>query len=148
LQITALGLAAAVLGVAELSGEGLVAVITDRLGKRRAIALGALVNCSACLALPFMGNSYAGALIALFLFYISFEFTIVSSIPLMTEVMPAARATMMSGFFTFASIGRALASWVTPMLFSLGFGFNAGAAILFNLAALLCLRNLHLETEA
>jgi predicted MFS family arabinose efflux permease len=147
LQITALGLAAAALGIAELSGEGLVALITDRLGKRRSIVIGTLVNCAACLALPFMSGSYAGALLALFVFYISFEFTIVSSIPLMTEVMPVARATMMSGFFTFASIGRALASWLTPALFALGFGFNAAAAILFNLAALLCLRSLHLEAE-
>jgi len=147
LQLAALGAAAAVLGIAELSGEGLVALVTDRLGKRRAIALGLVVNCLAGLAMPLFGGSYAGALITLFFFYVSFEFIIVSSIPLMTEVMPAARATMMSGFVTFASIGRALASWFTPMLFALGFEFNAGAAILFNLVALVCLRRLRLEEE-
>lgn len=148
LRITALGLAAAVLGIAELSGEGLVALLTDRLGKRRAIVLGVLVNCLASLALPFMGQSYMGALVGLFFFYVSFEFIIVSSIPLMTEVLPAARATMMSGFFTFASLGRAFASWLTPLLFVRGFGFNTAAAITINLLALLFLRRLHVEGEA
>lgn len=147
LQLAALGAAAAVLGIAELSGEGLVALITDRLGKRRAIFIGLLVNSAACIAMPVFGGSYAGALITLFLFYVSFEFIIVSSIPLMTEVLPAARATMMSGFVTFASIGRALASLLAPVLFAQGFGFNTGAAIAFNLLALWSLRSVHVGGE-
>lgn len=147
LQLAALGAAAAVLGIAELSGEGLVAMFSDRLGKRRAIILGLLVNCLACVAMPIFGGSYGGALVTLFLFYVSFEFIIVSSIPMMTEVMPAARATMMSGFFTSASIGRALASLLTPVLFAQGFGYNAGAAIVFNLLALWCLGGIRIATE-
>ncbi|UYN90559.1 MAG: MFS transporter [Anaerolineales bacterium] len=147
LQLAALGAAAAVLGIAELSGEGLVALVTDRLGKRRAIVIGLLVNCAACVAMPIFGGSYAGALITLFFFYVSFEFIIVSSIPLMTEVLPAARATMMSGFVTFASIGRALASLVTPVLFAQGFGFNTGAAIAFNLLALWSLTRIQIAAE-
>ncbi|MCW5875161.1 MAG: MFS transporter [Anaerolineales bacterium] len=147
LQLAALGAAAAVLGIAELSGEGLVALLTDRLGKRRAIVIGLLVNCLACLAMPVFGGTYLGALVTLFFFYVSFEFVIVSSIPLMTEVMPAARATMMSGFFTFASIGRAVASLLTPLLFAQGFGYNTGAAIVFNLLALWCLQGIRIGSE-
>jgi predicted MFS family arabinose efflux permease len=148
LQLTALGLSAAVLGAAELSGEGLVAVITDRLGKRRAIITGLLVNSFATLVLPFTRGSLTAALAALFFFYISFEFTIVSSLPLMTEVMPRARATMMSGFFSFASIGRAAASWFTPWLYAHGFGVNAAVAIALNMVAIFLLGSLHLEAEA
>jgi predicted MFS family arabinose efflux permease len=147
LQLAALGAAAAVLGIAELSGEGLVALITDRLGKRRAIILGTAVNSVAVLLLPFTSHWLPGAVAALFLFYISFEFTIVSSIPLLTEVMPSARATMMSGFFTLASIGRAFASWLTPILYAQGFAANVGAALVFNLLAVLVLGQLHLEGE-
>ncbi len=147
LQLTALGLSAAVLGAAELSGEGLVAAITDRLGKRRAIIGGLLVNSLATLMLPFMGGSLFGALAALFLFYISFEFTIVSSLPLMTEVIPRARATMMSGFFSFASIGRAVASWITPWLYASGFAVNAAVAIGLNLVAIFVLGSLHVDAE-
>lgn len=147
LQLTGLGAVAAVLGAAELSGEGLVAWITDRMGKRRAILLGLSVNSLAVAALPLAGGSLFLALAGLFLFYISFEFTIVSSIPLMTEVMPAARATMMAGFFTFASFGRALASWITPALYARGFGVSILAVVLANLLAILILGRLRLRVE-
>ena len=147
LQLTALGLSAAVLGAAELSGEGLVALITDRLGKRRAILTGLVINSLATLSLPFTRGSLVAALGALFLFYISFEFTIVSSLPLMTEVMPRARATMMSGFFSFASIGRAAASLFTPWLYSNGFGVNAAVAIGLNFVAMFLLGSLHIDAE-
>jgi predicted MFS family arabinose efflux permease len=147
LRLAALGAAAAVLGIAELSGEGLVAVFTDRIGKRRAIILGLAVNCLATLALPFTEGSLTAALVALFFFYVSFEFMIVSSIPLMTEVMPGARATMMSGFFTTASIGRALASAVAAPLYALGFVSTIIAAVAFNLSAIWAIRELELPTE-
>ena len=147
LKLTALGAAAAVLGIAELSGEGLVALLTDRLGKRRAITGGLLLNSAAALALPYLGTSLLGAEAGLFLFYISFEFLIVSAIPLMTEVLPSARATMMAGFFTSASVGRAAASWIGPGLYAFGFGTSTLAAVLFNVLALLALRRLHLSEE-
>jgi len=145
LRLVALGGTAAVLGVAELGGEGLVALVTDRLGKRRAILLGLVVNCVAVILLPFMEASLLGALISLTLFYISFEFYIVSSIPLMTEVMPQARSTMMAGFFTSAAIGRALAGAISPSLYALGFGFIIAITVLLNLLAMASIRGLPLE---
>jgi len=145
LRLVALGGTAAVLGVAELGGEGLVALVTDRLGKRRAILLGLVVNCVAVILLPFMEASLLGALISLTLFYISFEFYIVSSIPLMTEVMPQARSTMMAGFFTSAAIGRALAGAISPSLYALGFGFIVAITVLLNLLAMASIRGLPLE---
>jgi len=136
-----------VLGVAELGGEGLVALVTDRLGKRRAIFLGLLVNSLAVILLPFMGGSLVAALISLFLFYISFEFYIVSSIPLMTEVLPQARTTMMAAFFTSAAIGRAVASAISPSLYALGFGFIVAATVLLNFLAMASISRLRLATE-
>jgi predicted MFS family arabinose efflux permease len=147
LRLVALGGTAAVLGVAELGGEGLVALVTDRLGKRRAILFGLLVNCLAVILLPFMEASLLGALISLILFYISFEFYIVSSIPLMTEVLPQARTTMMAGFFTSAAIGRALAGAISPSLYAFGFGFIVAVAVLLNLLAMASIRGLPLEGE-
>lgn len=147
LRLVALGGTAAVLGAAELSGEGLVALVTDRLGKRRAIFLGLAVNCLAVVLLPFMEGSLLGAVFSLFLFYISFEFYIVSSIPLITEVLPQARTTMMAGFFTSASIGRALASAISPTLYTLGFGFTVAATVLLNLIAIAYIRGMRLEAE-
>jgi len=147
LKLVALGAAAAVLGVAELSGEGLVALITDRLGKRRAIFIGLIVNSLAVLSLPVVSTTLVGALVGLFLFYISFEFMIVSSIPLMTEVMPTARATMMAGFFTSASIGRAVAGWIVLDIYALGFVAIVVATVAFNLLAILSIRNLRIAAE-
>ncbi len=147
LQLVALGAAAAVLGTAELCGEGLVALITDRLGKRRAIFIGLVINSLAVISLPIVSGTLVGALAGLFMFYISFEFFIVSSIPLMTEVMPAARATMMAGFFTSASIGRAVAGWITLDIYALGFVATVIATVAFNLLAILCVRNLRIAAE-
>lgn len=147
LQLAALGIAAAVLGAAELSGEGLVATITDRLGKRRAIFIGLMVNCVAVLLLPFTAGSLTAALVCLFVFYISFEFFIVSSLPMMTEVLPAARATMMAGFFTSASIGRFIAAQFSSSLYENGFWSVVIATVVFNLIGIACIRALRLPGE-
>lgn len=147
LKLLALGGAAAVLGTAELGGEGLVALITDRLGKRRAILIGLLVNSLAVLSLPVISTNVVGALSGLFFFYISFEFLIVSSIPMMTEVMPAARTTMMAGFFTSASIGRAFAGWVALNIYAMGFMAIVIATVFFNVLAIVCTRNLRIPAE-
>jgi len=37
LRIIALGITAAIIGIAELGGEGLTALLVDRLGKRRSV---------------------------------------------------------------------------------------------------------------
>jgi predicted MFS family arabinose efflux permease len=136
LRVAALGAAAAVIGLAELSGESLVVTITDRLGKRRAVATGLLVNCLACFALPILARTQAGALVALFLFYISFEFTLVSSIPLMTELVPQARATLMSANITALSLGRLLGAALGLALYPLGIQANTLAVVVLNAAAL------------
>jgi predicted MFS family arabinose efflux permease len=140
LQIAALGAAAAVIGLAELGGESLVGVWVDRLGKPRAIAIGLLANSLTALIFPFLGQTMPGAVIGLFLFYLTFEFTLVSSIPMMTEIMPGARATMMAMNVSGLSFGRALGAFVAPTLYAWGLGTSAGAAIVFNLLALIALR--------
>jgi DHA1 family inner membrane transport protein len=142
LQIAALGAAAAVIGLSELGGEGLVAAFVDRLGKPRAIGLGLAANSLAALLLPWLGRTGAGALAGLFLFYISFEFTIVSIIPLMTEVLPGGRATLMAFTIAAFSLGRGLGALLGPALYRLGFAFVALGGIACNLAALLALGRL------
>ncbi|HEY5270771.1 MAG TPA: MFS transporter [Anaerolineales bacterium] len=140
LQIAALGAASAVIGLSELGGEGLVAAFVDRLGKPRAIGLGLAANCLAALALLFLGRTQAGALVGLFFFYITFEFTLVSIIPLMTELLPSARATLMAFNVAALSLGRALGDLLAPRLYGLGFWFVVLGAVGFNLLALVALR--------
>jgi predicted MFS family arabinose efflux permease len=143
LQIAALAGASAVIGLSELSGEGLVALLTDRIGKPRALALGLSANAMAACLLPFIGRTEVGALIGLFLFYITFEFVIVSHIPMMTELLPGARATVMSFNVTGHSIGRAIGAFLAPFIYrQFGFMFVALLAVVFNLLGLLALRRL------
>lgn len=142
LQIAALGAASVIIGLSELGGESLVTAFVDRLGKPRAVALGLAINSLAALALPAAGRTEVGALAGLFFFYISFEFTLVSSVPLMTELLPSARATVMALNVAALSLGRALGALSGPQLYRLGFLAVALGAIGFNLFALLALRKL------
>jgi predicted MFS family arabinose efflux permease len=143
LRIAALAGASAVIGISELSGEGLVALTTDRLGKPLALTIGLVGNALASILLPFIGHTQAGALIGLFLFYITFEYVMVSHIPLMTELVPSARATVLSLNVTGHSIGRALGAFLAALIYQhFGFGFVALTAVLFNGAALLALRKM------
>jgi predicted MFS family arabinose efflux permease len=145
LQIAALGATAAVIGFAELGGESMVGVFVDRIGKPRAISLGILGNCLAAIAFPYFGKSFPGAVVGLFFFYLTFEFTLVSTIPMMTEIIPSARATMMAINISALSLGRAVGAFVAPTLFAWGMGTSAGAAVVFNLCALIALRGVRYQ---
>jgi predicted MFS family arabinose efflux permease len=136
LQIAALAGASAIIGLSELGGESLVTLFVDRVGKMRAAGVGLLANCLAAILLPLIGRTEVGALTGLFLFYITFEFTIVSLIPLMTEVMPAARATTLSFSGAANSLGRAIGALLAPTLYAFGFSVVTGAAVAFNLLGL------------
>ena len=145
IQIAILGVAAAVIGFAELGGESLVGLWVDRLGKPRAIAIGLLANSFTALIFPLLGQTLYGAFLGLFLFYLTFEFTLVSIIPMMTEIVPSARATMMAINISGISLGRALGAFVAPTLFAWGIGASATAAILLNLIALIALRSVRYQ---
>ena len=141
LQIAALAGASAVIGLSELSGEGLVALLTDRIGKPRALALGLSTNAVAAVLLPFLGRTEVGALIGLFLFYITFEYTLVSHIPLVTELAPGARATALAFNVSGHSLGRALGAFLASFIYQwLGFLSVALLTVMFNIFGLLALR--------
>lgn len=137
LKIAALAAASAVIGISEFSGEGLVVLFTDRLGKPRAVAVGLAANALSALLLPVVGRSEAGALVGLFFFYLSFEFALVSLIPMMTELQPAARAAVMAFNVASHSLGRALGASLATGLYALGFVWVIAAATGFNGLALL-----------
>lgn len=151
LMIAALGAASAVIGLSELGGESLAAAITDRLGKPLAVGLGLGINCLAAMALPILGTNTAGAFVGLFFFYLTFEYALVSSVPMMTEVMPAARATVMAVAAASVSIGRAMGALMATPLYLFGESSvtipdilpNALAAVFLNILAIVALRSLH-----
>ncbi len=140
LKLAALGAASAAIGLAELSGEGLTALLADRLGKERAIRGGIALSLLAALSLNWLGRSEIGALVGLFLFYLTFEFTIVSSMPLVSEILPAGRASLIAANFAAFALGRAAGSLIAPWLYQgIGFHANTISALLFDLLALAAL---------
>jgi predicted MFS family arabinose efflux permease len=143
LSIASLATIALAIGISEFGGEVLVTMFTDKIGKRKALAIGIIGNCLAALSLPFLGRWLVGAMLSLFLFYLTYEFTIVSGIPLMTEILPSARATMMAMHMAFIALGRSIGDLLAPSLFTQsiipGIAANAIAAIGFNLLALIFL---------
>ncbi|GAB4433132.1 MAG: hypothetical protein Kow0031_14640 [Anaerolineae bacterium] len=106
LGLVALGSATIVIGVAELTGETLTAALADRLGKERSVVLGLVLTIAGYALLPIIGQTLPLALLALFVSFITFEFTVVTGFSLMTEVLPGARATMMASLLATSSLGR------------------------------------------
>lgn len=106
LGVAALGMSTMVIGAAELCGEILTAAFADRLGLKRAILLGTAATAAGFVVLPLAGASLPTALGALFLLFLCFEFTFVSSLTMGTELMPGARATMMAAYLAMAGVGR------------------------------------------
>jgi len=112
LSIVALGLGTGVIGIAELAGESMTAALSDRLGLKRSVIAG-LAVCLVCYSvLPFLGQTLGEALTGLFIIFLTFEFTIVTSMSLFTELLPASRATMMAGYLAAAGAGRVVGALI------------------------------------
>ena len=110
--IVALGMATSIIGVAELVGEILVATISDRFGLKRVIVIGVTICIFTYGLLPFAGQSLLPALAGLFIHFLIFEFTIISSVALCTELQPEMRATVIACFFAAAGLGRILGALI------------------------------------
>jgi DHA1 family inner membrane transport protein len=112
ISIVTLGLGTSIIGIAELCGEGMTASFSDRLGLNRSVKIGLILTAFSYLLLPLVSNNLTLALTGIFLIFLSFEFTIVTSISLCTELLPEYRATMMSVFFATAGVGRVLGALI------------------------------------
>lgn len=106
LDAATLGLVSIVIAAAEVIGELLVITVSDRLGKRRLTLIGAVGSAAMYALLPQLSFSLPATLVGLFVLFVGFEMSIVSSLPLFTEVLPNARSVMMSSNVAAHSIGR------------------------------------------
>ncbi len=143
LKLAALGAASAVIGISEMGGEGLSALLSDRLGKEVAITIGLIVSALATLMLYFFSSTIVGALTGLFFFYLGFEFTLVSSLPLISEIYPGARATVMALSNAGASLGRALGAFLSPRLYDIDFVVNLIVSIALVVLGYVLLKHIH-----
>jgi predicted MFS family arabinose efflux permease len=116
LAATALGLVATAVGLAELGGSGLSSLFIDRVGKRRGSLIGLLLTATAFLIMPLTQFSLWVAVLGLVLLGVLLEFSVVSLIPLYSEQAPEARATTFSMTALGASIGSAVGSPLTAIL--------------------------------
>jgi MFS transporter, DHA1 family, inner membrane transport protein len=128
LKVAALGFTAVVIGCAELVGEGITAILSDRMGPSRALTLGVILSAASYFLLPLAEQSLIQALVALFVVFVTFEFSMVTTFTLCTELLPDARATMMGGFYTAAAVGRVLGGLAGASAWSVG-GIRMVAAI-------------------
>jgi predicted MFS family arabinose efflux permease len=127
----AIGGVAFLLGVAELCSSTSTMRFTDRLGKRRAVRVGATLMVPTALTLGLVGGHAAVGVALLFGFVLGFEFAIVSFLPLITEVVPTARAASYGIAIGFGTVGRGIAAIVSTALYT-RYGIGApglGAAV-------------------
>ncbi len=128
------------LGVAELLGSGSTAAFADRLGKRRSVALGAVLMALAALVVVSSRSSALLASAGVVLLFGSFEFAYVSQLSINSEVGGPARGRVMAinGAIVTVSraIGAALGTWLyvhsgmaTVAVLSLACAVAAGMAI-------------------
>jgi predicted MFS family arabinose efflux permease len=146
LQLAALGAASAIIGASELFGELSSAGLADRIGKKRAITYGLGGMAVSVLLIPYLGTlGVSGALFGLFLFYLTFEFTVVCSLSLLTEVMPETRAAFMGANVAMISLGRAVGAFIAPLLFSMGFTWNTMVSLVFMVGAFVLIKQLNVK---
>jgi DHA1 family inner membrane transport protein len=134
IMLSLLALASFVIGIAELSGEGLVVFFSDRFGKRRLVFMGMGANILICLLLPFTGVQQEWAIFGLFCYYLSFELGLVASIPLFSELSPNARAMYMTIIAAASTFGRGLSTPLATYLY--GFGMLAPCILALSLNAI------------
>lgn len=128
LSIMALGLGTGIIGIAELAGESMTAALADRLGLKRSV-IGGLAACLICYGtLPFLGQTLGMALTGLFMIFLTFEFTIVTSLSLFTELVPTSRATMMASYLASAGAGRVMGALIGGPIWLAG-GISATALV-------------------
>ena len=126
------------LGFVELGGSLGTTLLVDRIGKRRAVALGLAGAAVAQFLLPLSSGNWLLFLPLFFLFDLCFEFAIVSTFPLISGVVPAARGTMLALGVASSGLARVLGSLAGPLLWQrVGFVANgtlAGALALAGVA--------------
>lgn len=135
-----LGRLFALAGIGELIGALGVALLGDRLGIRRTTAAGFLLAAACVAALPFAGREWIWLLPTYLLLYLSFEYAIVASFPLISAVAPAARGTMLALSAAAIGAGRVIASLVaTSLWLAFGIGWTAAITAATLCAAIVCL---------
>lgn len=106
LSLTAIGFGTVFIGLSEILGEGCTVFFSDRIGLKKSTLIGTCLCTLTYFLLPLLNIGLFYAVAGLFLVFFTFEFTVVTSMSLSTELMPELRASTMSAFFAVAGMGR------------------------------------------
>lgn len=140
LSINELGVASTVIGIAEILSVVSVSWLISRVGSKRTVAIGLIFSALTALCIPIIGNfGLWGAEVGLFLFNLAFQIPFISYAPLLTEVLPLARASLLGATLAAVGVGRMLGSLAAPFLYNIGFIYNAVFSMLLFLLALFTL---------
>jgi DHA1 family inner membrane transport protein len=140
LSLLGLGAAGVLLALSELVGEGSTLMWTDRIGKRRSVAIGLVVSAVAYVLLSFTNANFAAGMASMAVALAGFEFTIVSTFPLASEVRPLARTRFLAVLAVGMGLGRAVGAWIGPFLYERsGLTANTLVAAAANVVALVLL---------
>jgi predicted MFS family arabinose efflux permease len=143
-----LGILGLAFGTAELLAAVLSAAFVDRVGKRRAITIGAAFMIPAALALSTARNLPV-AVVYLAIFFFGFEIAIVSFVPLIATLQPEAPALAFGVAGACGTIARGVVAVASTRLYShhgiVGSGLLAASCALAVL--LLAVRLIHEPTD-
>lgn len=118
LDVTAIGLFTLLVVAAELTGEGAVTGLGDRVGLHRAVRGALTTSAVAYLALTLVGSSLALAVVVVVVWFVGFEVSIVASVPLVSELGGTGRDRMLGWMVAVIAIGRASGALLAPTLFA------------------------------
>lgn len=118
LSLAAIGFGTVFIGLSELLGEGCTVLFSDRIGLKKSIVIGLTLCTCTYFLLPVMDIGLGYVLTGLFLVFFTFEFTIVTSMSLSTELVPELRASTMSAFFAIGGLGRVAGAFLGGIIWS------------------------------
>lgn len=112
-----LGVISTVIGVADLLAELAAVAFVDRIGKHRSLVVSTAAYAASLLFFWLVAGDFVMAMVGLFLIFFTFEFALVTSLAVQSEVAPTARVTM-AGFVTSAhGISRIIGALIALPLF-------------------------------
>jgi MFS transporter, DHA1 family, inner membrane transport protein len=114
-----LGLVAMGFGALELVSSGSAAAFSDRVGKRRSVAIGVMVLFLGLGLTAASGDSLVAAVLGLTLFLCGFEYAFVTSLSLMSEAAPLARGRALGIGNSIGTVARAGAVFASGQLYEL-----------------------------
>jgi predicted MFS family arabinose efflux permease len=117
MSITGLGLNTMLLGLAELTGTGLAALFSDRVGKRRTAMGGLMLGLPLAAILGFTGGNAVVGVSVLLLMDVGIELAFVAVLPLITELDPDARASAIGLAMAVITLSRATSSIVAGVVY-------------------------------